>query len=267
MRGRDVLKEGLIWTIGNGANINVWDDRWIPRPTRFKLITNVLGENHEARVIDLIDWNVGQWDRDKVTNFFLPCDAEIILQLRLVDPLIPDKLSWYYTKNGLFTVRSAYHLQLDRRDMANDAVGQAVGDAQDCDGKDLWKVKVPPRVKEFIWRASREILPCKVISLGDRLRKKIVATFAVGRKLASTFSSNANLLGRHGRLLGILQSSGSSRRRSSRASWRFSKWELMLNDKGGWPLPGRSGMQEINVYLRALSKIQGRLFGKRTSCC
>jgi hypothetical protein len=29
--GRDLLKLGLIWRVGNGANIDVWNSNWIPR--------------------------------------------------------------------------------------------------------------------------------------------------------------------------------------------------------------------------------------------
>jgi hypothetical protein len=31
LHGRDLLKEGLVWRIGNGQKIKVWEDNWIPR--------------------------------------------------------------------------------------------------------------------------------------------------------------------------------------------------------------------------------------------
>lgn len=104
MNGREVLKEGMIWTIGNGDNIKIWKDRWIPRPTSFRPIANVFGGSPDARVVELIDWDSGQWDRTRINETFLPIDAELIPQLRLIDPLVPDKLSWFYSKNGIFTV-------------------------------------------------------------------------------------------------------------------------------------------------------------------
>ena len=30
-----LLKEGLIWRIGNGENVRIWKDRWIPKPSTF----------------------------------------------------------------------------------------------------------------------------------------------------------------------------------------------------------------------------------------
>ena len=31
----DLLKEGLVWRIGNGTQVRIWKDRWIPRPSTF----------------------------------------------------------------------------------------------------------------------------------------------------------------------------------------------------------------------------------------
>jgi hypothetical protein len=31
LHGRDLLREGLVWRIGNGSSVKVWEDNWIPR--------------------------------------------------------------------------------------------------------------------------------------------------------------------------------------------------------------------------------------------
>jgi hypothetical protein len=31
LHGRDLLKEGLVWRVGNGESIEVWNQNWIPR--------------------------------------------------------------------------------------------------------------------------------------------------------------------------------------------------------------------------------------------
>jgi hypothetical protein len=31
LHGRDLLKEGVVWRIEDGENVDVWDHNWIPR--------------------------------------------------------------------------------------------------------------------------------------------------------------------------------------------------------------------------------------------
>jgi hypothetical protein len=31
IHGRELLKDGLIWRIGDGESVKVWEDNWIPR--------------------------------------------------------------------------------------------------------------------------------------------------------------------------------------------------------------------------------------------
>ena len=34
-----VLKEGIRWRVGNGKRIHIWEDRWLPTPTTYKVIS------------------------------------------------------------------------------------------------------------------------------------------------------------------------------------------------------------------------------------
>jgi len=34
---RKVLERGLMWRVGNGDNIQIWQDKWIPKPTTYKI--------------------------------------------------------------------------------------------------------------------------------------------------------------------------------------------------------------------------------------
>lgn len=97
-----------------------------------------------------------------------------VLQTRIVDPLVQDKLMWFYSKDGLFSVSLAYHMQFERTLSNEGGVGQANRAENEKAWKKLWSLHMIPKVKEFTWRAGRDILPCKVnlarrnVSLDDR---------------------------------------------------------------------------------------------------
>jgi hypothetical protein len=58
----DLLKEGLIWRVGNGCSITIWKDRWLPHPSRFRVCSppTVLGPN--ATVTELLGGQTKWWN-------------------------------------------------------------------------------------------------------------------------------------------------------------------------------------------------------------
>jgi hypothetical protein len=39
LKGVQLLKEGIIWRIGDGALVNIWNDPWIPRNNTRRVVT------------------------------------------------------------------------------------------------------------------------------------------------------------------------------------------------------------------------------------
>lgn len=39
LRGLDLLKDGIIWLIGDGSNVDIWKDPWLARDDAMKPIT------------------------------------------------------------------------------------------------------------------------------------------------------------------------------------------------------------------------------------
>jgi hypothetical protein len=109
---RHVLHDGLRWRVGNGTNIKIWKDAWLPSPSTFRLISPISDSNSEATVDSLIDENSRCWDVDSLKQMFLPRDVEIIKQIPLSLRRPRDKLIWTGTKSGIFTVKSAYNFLL-----------------------------------------------------------------------------------------------------------------------------------------------------------
>ena len=159
--GRELLKEGLRWRIGDGESVQVFKDPWIPRPTLFRPISRSSSDTANLKVSDLM--SPFGWDKEKLESILLPIDQEMVWSIPLSSRRRPDRWVWHYDGKGRFSVRSAYRVEMDRR-----CSGSTSGEGLDPFwwGK-LWKSQVPNKVKIHVWRAFHDALPTK-ISLSKR---------------------------------------------------------------------------------------------------
>ena len=56
---REVVKQELIWRIGDGANVSIKEDKWLPDPCYRKVSSPLPSIPPEAKVSSLIDCNSG----------------------------------------------------------------------------------------------------------------------------------------------------------------------------------------------------------------
>ncbi|GMQ01429.1 hypothetical protein CsSME_00048078 [Camellia sinensis var. sinensis] len=66
----------------------------------------------DAPVSTLIDRTRGCWNEEIITSMFSPIDAPSILAIPLCRNWLADTLVWHYSKSGIFSVKSAYLLEL-----------------------------------------------------------------------------------------------------------------------------------------------------------
>ena len=97
----------------------------------------------------LNDSNTG-WDQGKVKNMFPPAEASDILQIPVGGPTVQDYLAWNHTENGVFKVRSAYHLCMDQKRAKTGRPAQQVTKTK---GK-RWGVASPMGFGPFVERAA-----------------------------------------------------------------------------------------------------------------
>ncbi|KAF5468409.1 hypothetical protein F2P56_012561 [Juglans regia] len=157
---RPLLYEGLLWKIGNGNTVKIWTDRWLPTPSSYKSQSPPKILNSNATVSSLIDQDTHSWNLHLVHNVFTPEEAAIISKIHISPCNRSDKQVWRCTKNGIFSVKSAYHLQVSMNGINK---GQSSESTKHEDlWKLLWKLKVPSNIKMFLWRSAKEILPTRV---------------------------------------------------------------------------------------------------------
>ncbi|XP_042944508.1 uncharacterized protein LOC122278379 [Carya illinoinensis] len=165
---KGLIEKGSIWRIGDGQSTKIWKDRWLPQPTSYRIQSPVNILLEDEKVARLINQETKQWDRGLITEVFGPEVAAEIQRIPLSSSGLMDKLIWLGSKDGSFTVKSAYHLQ---KELYAQLKGQSSrGLPRQRDWTDLWKMQIPNANKSFLWRACLEALPTKL----NLCRKRIV---------------------------------------------------------------------------------------------
>ncbi|KAI5324876.1 hypothetical protein L3X38_033949 [Prunus dulcis] len=161
--GSDLLQQGIRWRVGDGRDIFVYFDKWLPTPTTFRTISPPSFPLN-TRVSELISG--GFWDIQRIRAHFLDKDSEAILSITISLSSHCDKVLWHYTSNGQYSVRSGYCIGLHHsRDVGVNISGSNVGQGSGAGSsssmwKQVWRPRVRNKVKLFLWRALQNALPC-----------------------------------------------------------------------------------------------------------
>jgi hypothetical protein len=160
LASKELLLNGVIWRIGNGKDVRVWGEKWVPIPSSFSIKTPKPAHLENMTVSNLINMNTHQCDKSLISSIFLPKDAAAILSIPLSPFLPQDQLLWRCTKNGMFTVRSAYHLGMEMKTVQQPECSEK--ENMDEVWRTCRRLNIPNAVKMFLWRASHNLLPTKV---------------------------------------------------------------------------------------------------------
>ena len=68
----DVISRGTRWRVGNGKQIHIWEDKWFPTPSTYKVISPTRPFYDFLMVSALIDTETRSWKADLVRSLFLP---------------------------------------------------------------------------------------------------------------------------------------------------------------------------------------------------
>jgi hypothetical protein len=99
MSASEVLHHELVWRVGDGIDIHIWGDKWLPTPTNFAIQSPQRLLLEDARVIELIDQDSSWWNLPLIQEIFHEEEAHIICKIPLSLLQSKDVLIWHGTKN------------------------------------------------------------------------------------------------------------------------------------------------------------------------
>jgi hypothetical protein len=119
------------------------------------------------KVSDLLMEGGTVWDEAKLNQYMYEFDVSDIKKIAIGGPTKSDCAAWNYTKSGAFSVKSAYHLQMQYMKAKNGNVGGSTTVAAHKGWLNLWNANVPGKIKVHVWRLLKNGL-----ALGAELQRR-----------------------------------------------------------------------------------------------
>ena len=95
-----LIKEGLVWKVGNGQSIRIRDEKWLPIPIMYKVQSPLTTIHEGARVCELIDQDTHWWNVSLIKEVF---NDEECKAIQTIPPSLTnwsDVQIWRGTANG-----------------------------------------------------------------------------------------------------------------------------------------------------------------------
>ena len=160
--GRDVLRQGLIRRVGDGSIIRIWETNWIPREGPMRPIV-AISDIPLVFVSELMDATTTTWREELIRENFIPFDVDAIMSIPLCTRVIDDFWAWEAERSGRFTVKSCYRMvmnkKIHRENWIEEHAGASDFTARGKAWNDLWHIKVPTKLRVFLWRLAQHSMP------------------------------------------------------------------------------------------------------------
>ena len=117
-----------------------------------------------VRVSQLIEGEKDRWNEEMIRYVFENEYAEAILQIPLRRTNNEDTPCWFPNPKGMFSVMNAYRVVITKYIEERIETGSAGYhkyrelESMKALWKYIWHMRIPPKVRVFIWRACRDIL-------------------------------------------------------------------------------------------------------------
>ncbi|KAM2515187.1 hypothetical protein PS1_027750 [Malus domestica] len=158
--GRDLLLKRAHWQIMDGQRVRVWVDRWLPSiPLGHPTPGGAVLVTMDTRVRSFICPVSRTWDLNSLQPFLPAEDLNAIRDTYIGDLRSDDRFIWPGTKNGQYSVKTGYHWVHARfnHPMSLHSCASIVIPSRVW--KLIWKLRIPAKIKHFMWKSFHSALP------------------------------------------------------------------------------------------------------------
>ncbi|XP_021751554.1 uncharacterized protein LOC110717211 [Chenopodium quinoa] len=104
----DAYQRRFNWRVGDGQKNNIYDDPWLADENGRSVTSS---QKEELTVVrDLIDNDTKEWNYDLLVSNFDERDVRCILSVPFSSRNQEDKLTWAFSGDGLYSVKTTYML-------------------------------------------------------------------------------------------------------------------------------------------------------------
>ncbi|PPD84559.1 hypothetical protein GOBAR_DD18509 [Gossypium barbadense] len=107
--GKSIIIKGAQWRFGNGNDIQVFNDPYLPDDENFYVVSDPLDSVELKKVSEFLHEKGMQWNEQLVEGINrVPHDASRVLNLPIATSKPCNQLIWHHTRNGIYNVKSGY---------------------------------------------------------------------------------------------------------------------------------------------------------------
>ncbi|XP_060965763.1 uncharacterized protein LOC133034618 [Cannabis sativa] len=151
---QDLVRKGVRWCIGSGNNIPILQSPWLPDEVNPFVISDHPALS-TATVSNILTPDGSRWDVEILDDLFVDRDKHLIMSIPLSDNNLEDHFVWSKETSGFYSVKSAYNL-----------LQRLKGGWHESNDNNfwskLWSLKLPPKIKNLMWRAAVGCLPTMI---------------------------------------------------------------------------------------------------------
>lgn len=145
-------------------NTQIWQDNWLLWDYKLRPICAISASPSQF-VSELIVPVTRTWDKQPLMEYFIILNVDVSMNIPLSSRVQQDFFASHYDKKEIVSIWLAYRMISGIKHQREDWLEHGSGHSNQAEERKswthLWKVKIPSKVWDFVWRLSHMSLPMR----------------------------------------------------------------------------------------------------------